>query len=75
MRMFVGNVKFEANEKVIAKNAVTIEVQKDNSIKMYPYVRDTKTLEVQLMTPPNDSEEDFIYQNVYEKRINAFAIL
>ena len=74
VRMFVGNVKFEANEKVIAKNAVTIEVQKDNSIKMYPYVRDTKTLEVQLMTPPNDSEEDFIYQNVYEKKNKRFLL-
>ena len=74
VRMFVGNVKFEANEKVIAKNAVTIEVQKDNSIKMYPYVRDTKTLEVQLMTPPNDSEEDFIYQNVYEKKNERFLL-
>ena len=74
VRMFVANTKFEANEKIIAKNAVTVEVQKDNSIKMYPYIRDTKTLEVHLMTPPNDSEEDFIYQNVYEKKNERFLL-
>lgn len=74
VRMFVANTKFETKRSIIAKSAVTVEVQKDYSVRMYPYIQDTKTLEVQLLTPPNNSEKDFIYQNIYERKNKRFLL-
>ncbi|EGK00226.1 BT_3044 domain-containing protein [Dysgonomonas gadei] len=74
VRMLVSNTKFVADLKTIARYAMTVEVQSDNTVRIEPYMPDLGTLEVQLLTPPNSTQDDFLYQNIYESKTKRFLL-
>lgn len=72
VRAFVGNKPFISQVDSIAKYAITITINGDNSLVLSKYNENSTTLEFQQLAP--ESSPTFIYKNIYDEENNRFLM-